>query len=180
MMRDSGTLRRMELQGRLVVLRPIKPTDAPALAAILAQPSVARWWGTWDVARVQADLTAGGDPVEEGFAIVFDGSVVGYIQAVTEPEPDFRHAGIDLFLSTRVQGRGIGPDAIRTLAAHLIDNRGHHRLTIDPAAENEGAISAYTKVGFRPVGVMRAYQRMPDGRWVDAVLMDLLAEELVR
>jgi len=27
---------------------------------------------------------------------------------------------------------------------------------------------------------MRRYQRMTDGRWVDALLMDLLAEELVR
>ena len=100
--------------------------------------------------------------------------------AVDEPEPDFRHAGIDLFLATAAQGRGIGPDAIRTLAAHLIDVRGHHRLTIDPAADNAPAIRAYAKVGFRPVGVMRGYQRMRHGRWIDALLMDLLADELVR
>ncbi len=180
MMRDSGTLRRMELRGRQVTLRPVGPADAGALAAILAEPSVARWWGTFDFARVEADLTSGGDPDEEGFAILLGGDVVGYIQAVTEPEPDFRHASIDLFVATAVQGRGIGPDAIRTLAAHLIDDRGHHRLTIDPAAANEAAIRAYAKVGFRPIGIMRAYQRMPDGRWVDALLMDLLAAELVR
>ena len=108
------------------------------------------------------------------------GTVIGYIQAVEETEPDFRHAGIDLFLRTDVQGRGLGPDAIRTLAAWLIDERGHHRLTIDPAADNARAIAAYAKVGFRPVGRMRQYQRMRDGRWVDALLMDLLAAELVR
>jgi aminoglycoside 6'-N-acetyltransferase len=45
---------------------------------------------------------------------------------------------------------------------------------------NEPAIAAYTRVGFRPVGVMREYQRMPDGSWVDALLMDLLAAGLVR
>jgi len=178
-MRDSATLRRMELHGRQVALRPVAPADAPALAAILAEPSVARWWGTFGLARVEADL-AGGHPDEEGFAIVVDVVCVGYIQAVEETEPDFRHAGIDLFLATAVQGRGLGPDAIRTLATHLIDDRGHHRLTIDPAAGNEAAIRAYTKVGFRPVGIMRAYQRMADGQWVDALLMDLLAEELVR
>src|SRR3954452_10742694 len=170
----------MELHGRQVVLRSVEPGDAPALAAILAEPSVARWWGTFGLARVEKDLTGGADPDEEGFAILIDGRVVGYIQAVEEPEPDFRHAGIDLFLATAVQRRGIGPDAIRTLATHLIDDRGHHRLTIDPAVDNEAAIRAYTKVGFRPVGVMRAYQRMPDGRRVDALMMDLLAEEFVR
>jgi aminoglycoside 6'-N-acetyltransferase len=170
----------MELRGRHVVLRSVEPGDAPALAAILAEPSVARWWGTFGLARVEKDLTGGNDPDEEGFAILADDRVIGYIQAVEETEPDFRHAGIDLFVATEAQGRGLGPDAITTLARHLIDDRGHHRLTIDPAAENEAAIRAYAKVGFRPVGIMRAYQRMPDGHWVDALLMDLLAEELVR
>jgi len=171
----------MELEGRQVTLRSVEPGDAPALAAILAEPSVARWWGAFDLARVEAEVTGGNDPDEEGFTIVGrGGEVIGYIQAVEENEPDFRSAGIDLFLSTASQGRGIGPDAIRTLAAHLIDDRGHHRLTIDPAADNEAAIRAYAKVGFRPVGVMRAYQRMPDGRRVDALMMDLLAEEFVR
>ena len=170
----------MELQGRQTVLRSIQPDDAPALAAILAEPAVARWWGTFGLDRVEAQITGGADPDEEGFAILVDHEIVGYIQSVEEPEPDFRQAGIDLFLATAAQGRGLGPDAIRTLAAHLIDERGHHRLTIDPAVDNEPAIRAYAKVGFRTVGVMRAYQRMPDGRWVDALLMDLLSEELVR
>ena len=60
----------------------------------------------------------------------------------------------------------------------LIDERGHHRLTIDPAAHNTNAIKAYERVGFRPVGVMRKYERGPDGEWHDGLLMDMLAEEL--
>ncbi|HEV8403231.1 MAG TPA: GNAT family protein [Candidatus Limnocylindrales bacterium] len=169
----------MELRGRQVTLRPTTPADAPTLAAILAEPEVARWWGDFDLDRVVAELIVG-DPDEMPFVIEHDGVVIGYIQAVEENEPDFRSAGIDLFLRTDAQGRGLGPDAIRTLAAHLIDGRGHHRLTIDPAADNARAIAAYAKVGFRPVGRMRQYQRMRDGRWVDALLMDLLAGELVR
>ena len=169
----------MELRGRYVTLRPTRPADAPALAAILAEPEVSRWWGVFDDGRVMAELVEG-DPEETPFVIEHDGEVIGYIQAVEEDEPDFRHAGIDLFLRTASQGHGLGPDAIRTLAIELIDRRGHHRLTIDPAADNTRAIAAYTKLGFRPVGVMRRYQRMTDGAWVDALLMDLLAEELVR
>jgi aminoglycoside 6'-N-acetyltransferase len=169
----------MELRGREVTLRSTTPDDAPALAAILAEPEVARWWGEFDLERVRADLIEG-DPEEDPFVIQHGGEVIGYIQAVEEHEPDFRSAGIDLFLRTTAQGRGLGPDAIRTLAAHLIDERGHHRLTIDPAADNARAIRAYAKLGFKPVGVMRQYQRMADGRWVDALLMDLLTDELVR
>jgi aminoglycoside 6'-N-acetyltransferase len=76
------------------------------------------------------------------------------------------------------QGQGIGPESIRTLAHHLVDERGYHRLTIDPAAHNATAIKAYGRVGFKPVGVMRKYERGPDGEWHDGLLMDMLAEEL--
>lgn len=69
---------------------------------------------------------------------------------------------------------------MRTLARYLIDERGHHRLTIDPAADNAPAIRAYEKVGFRAVGVMREHWRSPDGTWRDGLLMDLLARELDR
>jgi aminoglycoside 6'-N-acetyltransferase len=169
----------MELHGREVTLRSPTAEDAPALAAILAEPGVARWWGDFDLERVNDDLIVG-DPEEDPYVIERRGEVIGYIQAVEENEPDFRSAGIDLFLRTDAQGRGLGPDAIRTLAAHLIDERGHHRLTIDPAADNTRAIAAYSKLGFQPVGRMRRYQRMADGQWVDALLMDLLADELVR
>ena len=56
-------------------------------------------------------------------------------------------------------GRGIGTEAVRRVVRLLIDERGHHRITIDPAAENAAAIRAYEKVGFRPVGIMRGYER---------------------
>ena len=120
------------------------------------------------------------DEGEIGFAILDSGSraVIGYIQAAEEATPMYRHAGIDLFLTTRRQGQGIGPEAIRLLARWLIEVRGHHRLTIDPAADNEQAIRAYEKLGFRRVGVMRQYERGPDGTWHDGLLMDLLAGEL--
>jgi aminoglycoside 6'-N-acetyltransferase len=67
---------------------------------------------------------------------------------------------------------------VRTLARYLIHDRGHHRLTIDPSTDNHAAIRAYEKVGFRPVGVMRQYERSPEGDWRDGLLMDLLADEL--
>jgi aminoglycoside 6'-N-acetyltransferase len=47
-------------------------------------------------------------------------------------------------------------------------------------AANERAIRAYTRVGFRPIGRMRAYQRTADGGWEDGLLMEMLADELER
>lgn len=168
-----------ELQGRRVTLRPAVEADADALMTILAEPAVAGWWPTYDRARVLRVLIAERE-AEEGFVIERDGRVVGYIQAAEEPDPEFRCASIDLFLATSAQGRGLGPDAIRTLAADLIDRRGHHRITIDPVAGNARAIAAYAKVGFRPIGRLRQYQRMGDGTWADALLMEMLAAELIR
>ena len=56
---------------------------------------------------------------------------------------------------------------------HLVEERGHHRITIDPAVENTQAIRAYEKVGLTPVGVMRAYERdMATGEWHDGLLME--------
>jgi aminoglycoside 6'-N-acetyltransferase len=54
-----------------------------------------------------------------------------------------------------------------------VDERGHHRITIDPAAANAAAIRAYEKAGFRTVGVLRSYERDPDGTgWHDGLLME--------
>ena len=93
-------------------------------------------------------------------------------------EPDDRHARIDLFLDTEHQGLGLNPEAIALVARYLFEVRGHRRLTIDPAAGNIRAISAFERVGFRPVGIMREYERGHDGTWHDGLLMNLLAGEL--
>jgi aminoglycoside 6'-N-acetyltransferase len=158
------------------VLRPLTEADLPAMAAIQAQPSVAARWGEPN----DADLRAKQDGTEGvvAYAIELEGDVVGLIEYQEEDDPMYRRAGIDIFLSEDVQGRGLGTDAVRTLARYLVHDRGHHRLTIDPAADNVAAIRAYEKVGFRPVGVMRQYERLPGGDWHDGLLMDLLADEL--
>ena len=112
------------------------------------------------------------------FAILVDGEVAGMIQYFEETDEEFRYAGIDLFLGAPFHGRGLGTDAVRTMARHLIHDRGHHRLTIDPAAHNERAIRCYEKVGFKRVGIMREYWLDPEGVWRDGLLLDLLADEL--
>ena len=59
-----------------------------------------------------------------------------------------------------------------------MEDRGHHRITSDPAADNVRAIAAYQKVGFKRVGVLRRYERGADGTYHDEVLLDLLPEDL--
>jgi aminoglycoside 6'-N-acetyltransferase len=166
------------LRGELVTLRPIRLDDRDALVDVLSDPSVVDVWDTRGP-EGSADELIEGDEDWLVWAIEVDGRFAGSVQASEEVEDaDYRHAGIDIFLSSRFQGRGIGPDAVRTVARYLIEVRGHHRLTIDPAADNARAIRTYEKVGFKPVGVMRQYERGPDGTFHDGLLMDMLADEL--
>jgi dethiobiotin synthetase len=169
---EPGAAPAPTLRGERVVLRPAAPADAAAVGAVLAAPEVAHWWGAADVAEVLDD------PDTTVWIVLVDEAVAGIVQAWEEPDPMYRHAGIDIALHPDFHGRGLGADTVRTVARHLFAERGHHRVTIDPAAANTRAIRAYERVGFRAVGVLRAYERGPDGRWHDGLLMDLLADEV--
>jgi len=156
----------MELHGNRVVLRPVADGDTEVLDRIVREPEVAAWWPP-------------PDGYEGMLAVVFEGALIGAVQFDEETDAAYRHASIDVFLATRHHGQGLGTDTVRTLARWLVHERGHHRLTIDPAAANVAAIRSYTKVGFKPVGIMRAYELdHRTGAWRDGLLMDLLADEL--
>ena len=158
------------LHGPRLRLRPLEPADLAALAAIRAEPGVRRWWG--ELRRGDLEPPCDGDLL----AIEVDGAVAGAISYEEVTDPHYRSAGIDVFLGAAWQGRGLGREAISLLVGHLIEDRGHHRLTIDPAASNERAIRCYEAVGFAPVGVMRRYERADDGSWRDGLLMELISD----
>ncbi|MGH2831942.1 MAG: GNAT family N-acetyltransferase [Solirubrobacteraceae bacterium] len=75
----------------------------------------------------------------------------------------------DIALTSALHGKGYGRRVLRAFVA-----KGHHRFTIDPNPENERAVRCYEAVGFKPVGVMRAYERNPYSSWNDGLLMDLV------
>lgn len=163
------------LRGTQVSLRPVTAGDVPALADFFAIPEVAEWWPGENSARLRAALE---DEDAVGLVIELDRRFIGYAQYFEETDPNYRHAMIDIALHPDWCNRGMGTDALRALARHLFEDRGHHRIMIDPAVVNARAIASYRKVGFRDVGVMRRYERANDGTWRDAFLMDLLAGEL--
>jgi aminoglycoside 6'-N-acetyltransferase len=162
-----------ELHGERVTLRPLREDDLPPLVQMGQAPEIARWWPDIEELYLHRKLERG-----TAFAIEEDGDLVGFAQWWENDGADFRHAGIDLFLAPERHGRGLGRDAVRTLARWLVDERGHHRITIDPALANDRAIRCYEAAGFRRVGVLRRYWHGPDGQWHDGLLLDLLAEEL--
>jgi dethiobiotin synthetase len=163
------------LRGEQVVLREPAEADLARLVEVLAAPEVARWWPAEDEAGLRELLAEAGTTT---WVVVAGEDVIGLVQAWEELDPEYRHGGIDIALHPAWHGRGLGTDTVRTVARHLIEERRHHRVTIDPSTANERAIRCYERVGFRRVGVMRGYERGADGVYHDGLLMDLLAHEL--
>jgi aminoglycoside 6'-N-acetyltransferase len=159
-----------------ITLRPLRDEDLAPLVAMVAMPGVAEWWGTPEPPEREKE---GLENDGSAFAVEVDGELAGWIGYTEELEPDYKSVALDITLFPEYHDRGLGPAALRLACAWLIDERGHHRLTIDPAVENARAVRAYAKVGFRPVGILRKHERAPDGRWRDGLLMDMLADELV-
>jgi aminoglycoside 6'-N-acetyltransferase len=155
------------------ILRPLVEQDEAELLRIHRTPEVALWWG-----EPEAGFPWSDEPESTRLAIEMDDKVAGLIQFREEPTAKYRHATIDLFLDPALRGRGLGTEAVRRLVRYLIDERGHHRITIDPGTENTAAIRSYEKVGFKPVGVMHRYERREGAEeWRDGLLMELLAAD---
>jgi len=174
---SSGRPRPLRLNGPRLTLRPLVDADIAPLAALLQVPGVAEWWPVRSVDSLRQDVL--GDENVVSFAIELAGELLGIIMYEEDLWRDYFSASIDLALGSGSRGQGLGPEALRLVIGWLFREGGHHRITLDPAAANRRAIRAYEKVGFRPVGVMREYERVPDGTWRDALLMDLLKREFV-
>lgn len=168
----------IELRGRRVLLRTTRREDREALVAIRLTKEVRRRWRGDDL---EAEFDADFDDNEVHRFTIVDpsGRTAGLIQYGEEDDPEYRHASVDIYVDPNTHRQGFATDAIRTLVGYLFDVRGHHRLTIDPTVENEGAIACYSNIGFAPVGVMREYELRDDGSWADGMLMELLASDWI-
>jgi aminoglycoside 6'-N-acetyltransferase len=157
-----------------VELVPVAPEHHARLGELRLEPEVLRWW------QDPEDGWLADEPDTYRYTVLLEGEVIGCAQWYEHTEPMYRHAGVDLFLDPAFHGQGLGTEVVRVVCAHLIDDHDFHRIVIDPEVENEVAIACYRSVGFRPVGVMRQYQRDRLGVWKDGLLLDLLADDLVR
>jgi aminoglycoside 6'-N-acetyltransferase len=160
----------MELRGERVTLRPTRADDRGALRRIREEPAVLEWW------EAPSPEWPGDEEDVELLTLTVDGEVAGLVQFWEDPDPDTRHADVDILLTTHLQDQGLGTDAMRTVVTHLTDDRGHHRITLTTSPDNARAIRVYEKVGFRQVGVTRRSERRADGDWYDELLMEYVVE----
>ena len=141
------------VRGRLTTARRAGAGDVDRLVAWHADPEVARYWDDETFTRAEMEeRLARGDV--EAWIVEEAGDPVGFLQVHSE--------GLDMFLIPAARGRGLGPDAARAMARHLVDERGRTRVTVDPYAWNEGAVRAWERAGFVEVSRHEADDGHPD------------------
>ena len=120
-------------------MRPATAADAALLAGWHADPEVSRYWDdeTFTVEEMRERLARAD---VDAWIVEAGGEPVGYLQSWREG----RAGGLDGFLIPEARGKGLMPDAARTLATAL----DRPELTVDPYTWNDRAIRAWEKAGF--------------------------------
>jgi aminoglycoside 6'-N-acetyltransferase len=156
-------------------LRPLVPDDAATLRSIVESPAVARWWHAPDDGFPfdhEEGTVRWAVEIAHAPEIGPAGALVGMVQAYEGDDPDYDESGIDIFLAPSVHRRGLGAEVVTMVRDWLVEDRGHHLVTIDPASSNAGAIACYQACGFAPVGILHGRERNTDGTgWHDTLLM---------
>jgi len=151
------------LRGQLTLVRPATADDADLLVRWHADPDVARYWEGETFTRQEVIARLGRAEVAP-YIVEEDDQPIGYLQAhFPEASAD---ASLDMFLVPAARGRGLGPDAARTLVTYLLQETGRTRVTVDPYLSNERAIRAWRKAGFRALE-----KRQADDEHTDAWLL---------
>ncbi|QIK62699.1 GNAT family N-acetyltransferase [Leucobacter viscericola] len=168
-MSDASSTTKAPLVGPLVTLRAPQSSDLAPLTAILAEPEVSLWWVGYNPERVQAEFI---DEPEISRIIEVEGECAGAMFVLRGDDPEYPTTVMHLFIGTRFRGRRIGEEAL-ALAIRSEFADGITRVTLDPNANNAGAIRSYERLGFQRIGILRDYQVRPGGHLEDALFMDL-------
>nr|WP_281386554.1 GNAT family protein [Jiangella mangrovi] len=93
--------------------------------------------------------------------------------SVNDVDADNEAGGFRIDLVESYRGRGIGPEAIELMLAHLFEEVGLHRVDLEVYAFNPRAQRSYEKAGFVVEGRLRE-SLLWDGERVDTIVMGLL------
>jgi RimJ/RimL family protein N-acetyltransferase len=181
-MPDTGFV---ELRSPRLLLRRLRPADAPALCRYRSLPEVARFqsWDAFGPAEAEALIAGqlGLHPDTPGtwfqLAIVAEAVIGDCGLHVRADDP--RQAEVGVTLDPGHQGRGYAAEALGRVLDYLFLARGKHRVTATTDALNGRAAGLLARLGFRREGhfVRNVWFK---GRWGDEFAFALLRDEWER
>jgi [ribosomal protein S5]-alanine N-acetyltransferase len=164
------------------VLRPWRPSDAPALAEHANDPSIGRNLRdgfpcpfTLDDAVRFIEHARGLQPPTR-FAIVVSGEAVGSIGFSLHTNVERVSAEIGYWLGARFRGRGVMTDAVRAVTRYAIASHGLTRVYAVPYEWNPASFRVLEKAGFVCEGRMRR-AAVKEGHVIDQFLYAFVVEE---
>jgi len=178
-----SNLREVEISERLR-LRPLGPTDADAVYALLSDERVVRYmlFPRFDRKRARAFVAKVQSPPRPGergqvvLAIeeLAGSDVIGLCGLVLEPEAEEGEAWY--LLQPDRWGRGLATEALGGLMVHGFRTRGVRRMTARCLPENPASSRVLEKLGFKREGHLRQNLRI-NGEWRDSYLYARLASD---
>ena len=165
-------------------LRPLGPSDVPALFAIFSDPETMRYWSSpamLDPTEAEAllrDIQAQGETgtlFQWGIARREDDLVIGTC-TLHRIDRTHRRAELGYALRRDQWGRGLAHEVLIALLDHAFDTLNLHRLEADIDPRNAASIRSVERLGFRLEGHLRERYRV-NGEIQDALIYGLLAPE---
>lgn len=159
-------------------LRPARGEDVLPYTAYLADPGITVWLDNSaqvpiPPSRVEAIL------LHEAWclwSIECDGRFVG-VTSLYGPDLGRGQARFSIVLGDpEVWGRGLGTEVTRRVVDHAFRNLGLHKVSSDYLEPNAASRAIHERVGFVEEGRLRE-DAWRQGRWVDRILLSLLASE---
>ena len=176
-------MRNPYLVGTKIYLRPLEEDDAAVCHPWLNDPEVWRALAVRGRPNTEArsrEYIRALDPTrDQVFAIVTreDEQYVGNCGLHAIDAVD-RHATLGIVIGRKeCWGRGFGTEAVRLLCGHAFQTLNLHKVCLASYASNGRGLRMYASVGFRVEG-RRRDQVFIEGRWVDEVVLGLLAGDL--
>ena len=172
-----------ELTGERVIVRELRPSDAPALHRVASAAEIVRH--TWPPpATIKAveqfiDWTAmkraRGEYLCFGIVPRAGGEVAGMFE-LRSFHPAFFRAELGFVLHPAWWGSGLFLEAARLVCGFAFDVIGVHRIEARASTENPRGNAALQKIGARKEGRLRA-AFISDGRYVDQYLWAIVNEQ---
>ena len=170
-----------------ITIRDFVESDLPLMLKWLTNDKVLAYYEGRDVRFTMDTLSAHFlKAIPDGFRVIIEykKSPVGYAQVYQVcgelfDEYDYPDDGHIVFAMDQFIGepecwnKGIGTSFLKMMAAYLKENKAAKRVLLDPHQNNNRAIRAYEKAGFKIIKPLLKHELF-EGKEVDCWLMELV------